>query len=913
MPSTPASASRREQRLPYIYLAPALLVLGVFGLLPVLFTVLMSLFRWDSIKGFGAITFGGLGNFVWIFVSDDWFGGALMNALWHTAVSGVLIHVSAIPLAAFIDRAFRRWRPAVMALYFLPYLTGGIVIYVIISTLFSSSETGLVNATLMALGNVKVFGLRPLAMFFPVERIEWFRLHWDGLGVMAAWWHGLGWNVLLYVTALQYVPRVLLEAARIDGANTWQALRYVIVPQLRPMIFFAASLTVVSGLSARGPVLPVQLHGVHGLQTRATTAPRRPWPWWCCCCSPALIYFLWSYVGGRPELPRSPDPGAPIDDGPPRITWGMRTWAWLRRTLDAPESRDAEHAARLPWHARHRVPDGHRPPPEPAARRRVDAAVVAQAAVVPRPAHGHGGVHLPRAVRGPAVDAVLAAVPGRREAAFPRRLRPAPRGAHRAGLLGGPGGEHAAGPGRHPRGQVRAAALPGRCDLRLGVALHHPLPLGARPGAVVHQLRGDVLRALAPVAAADVARGARPDARGAPALRPVAAGWPGARAPGDRGQLHDRRDREGLALRPDRRRQGMVAVLEPGELHDPVHAGRCGGAGHRLEAARQPQAQRGLRPPGGVVAPGGLAPLCAVRERREQHHAPAVHHAGVPGDDRIRPVRHAVRRPAAPLAGQPPVQLGRQAFLRPVPVALPGPRADPGLLGTEVQAFRAAQLRTVAVAVGPGGGHIGAAGVALVACARAAGAPLGAWPDARPPWRCRRGWRDERPFDGARLAAPHVPRLGRGRRAGDALPAVPDVRVRHPHRSVHHVGARAGVVRAGVGQQPARAAHAPAVLLAEPLDEPARGRGHGPAADAAVLDRGLRLRHAAIQGQGRALRAAALDLAAARLPGDDPASDADRLAGLARQRPRPGHPGRRQRAGDIPDAAVHRQGRLTRS
>ena len=340
MPSTPASASRREQRLPYIYLAPALLVLGVFGLLPVLFTVLMSLFRWDSIKGFGAITFGGLGNFVWIFVSDDWFGGALMNALWHTAVSGVLIHVSAIPLAAFIDRAFRRWRPAVMALYFLPYLTGGIVIYVIISTLFSSSETGLVNATLMALGNVKVFGLRPLAMFFPVERIEWFRLHWDGLGVMAAWWHGLGWNVLLYVTALQYVPKVLLEAARIDGANTWQALRYVIVPQLRPMIFFAASLTVVSGLSAEGPYTLASYMEFMAYQTGDYGAAAAMAVVVLLVLT-GLIYFLWSYVGGRPELPRSPAPGAPIDDVPPRITWGMRTWAWLRRTLAAPESRDA--------------------------------------------------------------------------------------------------------------------------------------------------------------------------------------------------------------------------------------------------------------------------------------------------------------------------------------------------------------------------------------------------------------------------------------------------------------------------------------------------------------------------------------------------------------------------------------------
>ena len=339
MSPTLASTSRRERRLPYVYLAPALVVLGVFGLLPVLFTVLMSVFRWDSIKGFADLRFGGLDNFVWIFVKDDWFGGALMNALWHTVVSGTLIHASAIPLAAFVDRAFKRWRPAVMGLYFLPYLTGGIVVYIIMSTLFSSSERGLVNSALLALGNVRVLGVRPLAMFFPVEPIEWFRLHGDGLGVMAAWWHQLGWNVLLYVTALQYVPGVLLEAARIDGASPWQTLRHVIVPQLRPMIFFAASLTVVSGLSAGGPYslsgyMEFMAYGQGDYGAAAAMAVV------VLLLLAALIYFLWSYVGGRPDLPRSPDPGAPVDDGPPRITWGMRAWTWLRRTLDAPESPD---------------------------------------------------------------------------------------------------------------------------------------------------------------------------------------------------------------------------------------------------------------------------------------------------------------------------------------------------------------------------------------------------------------------------------------------------------------------------------------------------------------------------------------------------------------------------------------------
>jgi peptidoglycan/LPS O-acetylase OafA/YrhL/ABC-type sugar transport system permease subunit len=332
-------AARRAQPLPYVYLAPALGVLAVFGLLPVLFTVAISLCRWDSMDGLAGIRFAGVDNFVWVFVTDDWFGGALMNQLWHTVVSGALIHATAIPLAAFIDQAFRRFRATLLALYFLPFLTAGIVVYIILQTLFSSSEHGLVNAGLLALGNVRVLGLRPLALFFPVEPIQFFRDHGDGIRVMATWWHEVGWNVLLYVTALQTVPRILLEAARVDGANAWQTLRHVTVPQLRPMIFFAGSLTVIWGVSAGGRrtlagymQFMAYDQGDYGAAAAMSVVVLAVLA--------GLVYFLWSQVGGRPALPRTPVPGAALDDHPPRITLGGRAMAWLRRTLAAPESRD---------------------------------------------------------------------------------------------------------------------------------------------------------------------------------------------------------------------------------------------------------------------------------------------------------------------------------------------------------------------------------------------------------------------------------------------------------------------------------------------------------------------------------------------------------------------------------------------
>jgi multiple sugar transport system permease protein len=239
-----------RKALPYLYVAPSLLVLGAFGLLPVLFTAGVSLFRWDALEGLGSLRFTGFDNFVWVFLSDDWFGHALTRAWTGTVVAGVLVHLTAIPLAVFLHQAFGRGRAAVMSLYFMPFLAGGVVVGVVWQALFSSGAGGLVNVAVNALGDWQVFGVRPLSFVFSATPVRWFQDHGFSLGMLAAWWSQLGWNVLLYMSALQYIPKDLFEAARLDGASPWQSLRFVIVPQLRPMILFAVSLTVVSGLAS---------------------------------------------------------------------------------------------------------------------------------------------------------------------------------------------------------------------------------------------------------------------------------------------------------------------------------------------------------------------------------------------------------------------------------------------------------------------------------------------------------------------------------------------------------------------------------------------------------------------------------------------------------------------------------------
>ena len=152
----------RERSLPYVYLAPSVLVIVVFGLLPVAFTAVLSLFSWDAGASLEGVRFDAVRNyFSWALSGDHDFRDAFSETMWHALMAGVLVHASAIPLAAFINQAFRRSRPGVLSLYFLPFLTSGAVIWVIVMALFSSTESGVINSAFTTLGNATVLGVKP--------------------------------------------------------------------------------------------------------------------------------------------------------------------------------------------------------------------------------------------------------------------------------------------------------------------------------------------------------------------------------------------------------------------------------------------------------------------------------------------------------------------------------------------------------------------------------------------------------------------------------------------------------------------------------------------------------------------------------------------------------------------------------
>ena len=219
---------------PYVFISPFLLLFAVFGVFPLLFSLHLAFQSWEPTSGLDAMEFVGWDNFAFA-LQDEWFWKSLKNTLWLAVVSGAPQHLVAIPLAVFVHNSFKRLRDGVVGAYFLPYITSTVAIAIMFSSLFSK-DFGLVNAA--------------LASAFGMEHVDWLGRAENIKPAIAfiVFWRYLGFNVVLYLAALQTIPRDLYEAATMDGAGRWQQFWHITLPNLKPMIFFGVTLSVIGGL-----------------------------------------------------------------------------------------------------------------------------------------------------------------------------------------------------------------------------------------------------------------------------------------------------------------------------------------------------------------------------------------------------------------------------------------------------------------------------------------------------------------------------------------------------------------------------------------------------------------------------------------------------------------------------------------
>src|SRR5690606_4687993 len=186
---------------PYAFITPFFLLFGVFGLFPLLYTVWVSLHDWSLIGGNEG--FVGLDNYA-VLLGDAKFWNALLNTLGIFAIAVVPQLLAALLLADALNRIVRG-RGLLQITLIIPYVTSIAAMAIVFSTLFGT-EYGMIN---------QVLGL------FGIDPVNWRggRLSsWTAIAVMVDW-RWTGYNTLIYLAAMQAVPKDLYEAAALDGAS----------------------------------------------------------------------------------------------------------------------------------------------------------------------------------------------------------------------------------------------------------------------------------------------------------------------------------------------------------------------------------------------------------------------------------------------------------------------------------------------------------------------------------------------------------------------------------------------------------------------------------------------------------------------------------------------------------------------
>ena len=218
---------------PYVLVSPFLILFAVFGVFPLLFSLYLAFQSWEPTSGLAAMEYVGLANFTFA-LGDEWFWKSIKNTFWLALAAGAPQHLVAIPLAAFIHHSFRRGRDAIVGAYFLPYITSTVAIAIMFSAVFST-DFGLINAGLSLVGISPIDWLNEPDTLKPVI-------------AMVVFWKYLGFNLVIYLAAIQTIPNDHYEAATMDGAGRWQQFWFITLPSIRPMIYFGVTLSVVGGL-----------------------------------------------------------------------------------------------------------------------------------------------------------------------------------------------------------------------------------------------------------------------------------------------------------------------------------------------------------------------------------------------------------------------------------------------------------------------------------------------------------------------------------------------------------------------------------------------------------------------------------------------------------------------------------------
>ena len=228
------SGRKRDERVAaYIFVAPAVILLIAFLVVPMIYTVYFSGFKYQIMRP-DAMKCIGFENYQKLF-SDKNFWLALKNTVYFTVIVVPCQCVLALALALLVSKKFRGVA-VFRTMYFAPQLTSMVVISVLWSVLYNANpNTGLINSILVSLG------------MSPIKFLSDASTAMNSIIFMSAW-QGAGYQMMIFLAGLQGIPRDQYEAASVDGATKFKQFLYITIPGLKGTIKYVIMITMIQAM-----------------------------------------------------------------------------------------------------------------------------------------------------------------------------------------------------------------------------------------------------------------------------------------------------------------------------------------------------------------------------------------------------------------------------------------------------------------------------------------------------------------------------------------------------------------------------------------------------------------------------------------------------------------------------------------
>jgi multiple sugar transport system permease protein len=219
-------ALRQQTLMPYLFIAPNITLFAAFSFLPLLYALYISCHDWTLI---GEPAFIGIGNYLRL-VHDPLFWRALVNTLLYAAGTVPTSMAVGLLLALGLNRRMPA-RALLRSLYFLPLVVSAVATGTIAAWMFNDNY-GVLNGIIVRLGGSRIPWLSSPVWALPSL-------------ILITLWVRAGFCMVVYLAALQSIPQMYYEAARIDGASSLRQFCHVTLPLLRPATFLLLVLSII--------------------------------------------------------------------------------------------------------------------------------------------------------------------------------------------------------------------------------------------------------------------------------------------------------------------------------------------------------------------------------------------------------------------------------------------------------------------------------------------------------------------------------------------------------------------------------------------------------------------------------------------------------------------------------------------